>query len=356
MKKIALMGSEDFIEPFKREGFEVLWVYPLAYSMLYEKGNKVFLNEGGFKEKLDFLKSEIFKFNPDYFLANQWFFIKQLLNLADAKAGAIAGLYIDFLSELHKKGIVTIITCEDDTAAFGVKPIRSVTTNFNIVATYTLQNKKKYERCGQAVIYFPYYVTIDLPTKHVSELPSDFFIPKLDVFFIGTMGFDRRMFLKRLSRKISDLNYFFGSKTIFYTSLKETSFDWDDRNLVKEFYKKTSVNVIYGLGGDKFFNKCWGVSNRVFNVAYCRSFFIIDYRKHLEDIFDIDLKLYCFRNLNECCKLIRFYLKNPSFRDELSDKFYNIVKERFTITPSIKQLIYNIEAATMKNSWRSVGN
>ena len=115
-----------------------------------------------------------------------------------------------------------------------------------------------------------------------------------------------------------------------------------------EIYKRTAVNVIYGSLNDYYFGESWGVTDRLFNIAYCNGFFICDHKRHLPEIFDVDTRLYTFRSMGECREKIRFYMKNKDLRDDLANKFHAQVMANHTIDKATEKLMSDIDAAVRK--------
>jgi len=350
-RRIVLMCSANFIEPFKKEGFEVFWTLSLVYPLFYEKKGAVSVGLEEFKARLNSYREKVLEFSPGYFLADQGFFAGILGRLEVIKKDQMRRLWIDFIEDLNRKGIVTIISCVDDPRQFIIdkKYVRQITHSFKIVKACCMRLSAKYIKEGQGVVYFPNYVRIysDLPFRGKEDPLLEDRISKgvfdFDLFFTGNMNRMRKVFFRRLSRKVKDLDFFFGSKDFFYTSRNKIDFDLLNRFHLMEIYKRTAVNIIYGNLNEYPFIKTWASSDRAFNIGYCRGFFIHDYRNHLIDLFDIDHKLYTFKGLGECDKKIRFYLKNPHLRKELSDKFHAQVMERHTVDKRVRQFVHDIE-------------
>ncbi|MFA5338087.1 MAG: glycosyltransferase [Candidatus Omnitrophota bacterium] len=347
-KRIVLMASEALIAPFEKEGCEVFWTLPLVYSLFYEGKDRVVSKTEEFTERLCSYRDKIFQFKPIYFFAEQWFFINLLSRLEPASRRKIASLWMDFINDLKKEGIVTIIFCQDDPLPFSYfrkQDLTSLTYSFHMVATHSLQMKALYKSHGQRIIYFPSFANFDFlnKTQHQEHEKVEPSILKFDLFFIGSMDRQRKIFFRLLSKKVKDLDYFFGCDKFYYTSRKNIDFDIGNQYYLEQIYEKTSINVVYGSCADSVFRKTWGVSNRILNIAYSHGFFLCDYRKHLVDLFDIDTRLYSFGSIHECHRKIRFYLERAQLRKELADKFHNQVMINYTANKVIEKLICDIE-------------
>jgi len=350
-KRIVLMCRDEFVEPFKQNGFEVFWTYPLVYPLFYEGNDRMQLKEKEFEERLDSYKNKILQFKPFYFLADQVFFHFLFNRLVYIKKDKISKLWIDFVDELNRMGIITIIICQDDPGAILVRrDVAPLTHRFQIVAAHSMQMGARYSKHGQKLIYSPTYIDAGFTDDYSGvsfEKKLDASIAKFDVFFVGVMTWKRKAFFGLLSRKIKDLDYFFGSKDFFYTSRSKIDFDLNNKYHVREIYAKSSINIVYGAS-DVAFIKGWGISNRIYNIAYCGGFFLCDYRKHMDNSFNIDPSLFSFKTVGQCHNKIRFYLENIRKREELADKFHKHVIEHCTVDKVVKKLIDNIEGITQK--------
>lgn len=354
-KRIVLMCRDELVEPFKQNSFEVFWSLPFVYLLFYEGNDRVLLKKEEFRKRLSIYRDKISQFKPLYFFADQWFFLNLFARLRHISNREMLGLWAGFIDVLNKEGIVTIICCQDDPAPFIRNPeVLSLTHKFQIVVTHSMQMEARYRKYGQKVIYFPSYANISLRegiegynTLSFGE-KEGLRVPAFDVFFIGAMNLKRRIFFWRLSKKINDLDYFFGEKKFFYVNRRRIDFDPADRRQLPQIYQKASINIIYGASDPFGFIRSWGASNRLFNIGYCGGFFLCDYRRHLGNIFDIDPKLYSFRSVAECHKKIRFYLKNEHLRRELAAKIHKQVMEHYTIEKAIKKLIEDIEVVKNK--------
>lgn len=356
--KIALLGMEEFEEALSKQGFDVRQTIESAYRLFYEGKRTIALDLEEFKSILASYTEEILRFGPAYFFAAQGFFCGVLGRLDKIRRSDMTDLWINFIRVLNRKGIITVVSSADDPRAFiiGGKDIRRITFAFRLVKTHSMQYAHEYEKRGQKPIFFPGCANrvfdekgSEKDTRLEDKIRASVF--DFDLFFAGMFNhFNpfRKIFYWRLSKKVRDLNYFFGNKDIFYTSRKKINFDLFNGRHVMEIYKRTAVNVIYGSLNDYYFGGSWGVTDRLFNIAYCNGFFICDYRRHLPAIFDIDTKLYTFRSVGECLEKTRFYMKNKNLRDDLANKFHAQVMAKYTIDKAAARLMNDIDAAVRK--------
>lgn len=81
------------------------------------------------------------------------------------------------------------------------------------------------------------------------------------------------------------------------------------------------------------------VNQRVFDVPACRAFLITDYREELEEYFEIEEEIVCYRNINELKVLIDYYLHNPGERGRIAEAGYQRVIKGHTYVHRMKGLI-----------------
>lgn len=350
-KRIVLMCAADFIEPFKKQGFDVLWTLDLVYPLFYEGRQRVSLAPEAFRERLEQYKTRVLEFNPRYFMADSGFFSGILNRLDFIKKSDMSALWAGFIKDLNKIGVITIVSCVDDPWQYNtdkrfIRPIRDA---FRIVKNNTMQLEPVFKRKGQKVIYFPDYVRMDSPEVY-PEKEDPLLADKIqkgvlgfDVFFTGRMDLNRKIFFRGLSRRLKGLDYFFGNSGFYYTSRKAVDFDPFNGAHLARIYRNCAVNIVYGSINEFFFNKTWAVSDRIFNIAYCGGFFLTDYRRHLADLFEPDPALYSFRTLNECRRKVGYYLENKKQRLEMADKFHTETLVRHTADKRIEQFARELE-------------
>ena len=60
------------------------------------------------------------------------------------------------------------------------------------------------------------------------------------------------------------------------------------------------------------------VNQRVFDVPACGAFVLTDYREQVEELFELNREIVCFKDQEEIPDLIRYYLKHPEKREAVS--------------------------------------
>ncbi len=76
---------------------------------------------------------------------------------------------------------------------------------------------------------------------------------------------------------------------------------------------------------------------RVFEIAACKGFQIIDYSKDLSLVFD-ENRIAAFKNYQELKEKIDFYLAHPEERQKIVDYMYAVVKDEYSWDNQVKKI------------------
>ncbi len=86
----------------------------------------------------------------------------------------------------------------------------------------------------------------------------------------------------------------------------------------------------------------FGANVRLFEIAASGSFQICNYRKGLEDLFEIDKELIVFHTIEEFHKKAKFYLKNESLRKEIAERAFQKTMQKHTYEKRLVQIFKNL--------------
>ncbi len=81
------------------------------------------------------------------------------------------------------------------------------------------------------------------------------------------------------------------------------------------------------------------VNQRVFDVPACRRFIITDYRKQIEDLFEIDKEVVCYKSIDEIPDLVEKYLKDKKEREKIIENAYKRVMNEHKYTDRVMEII-----------------
>jgi spore maturation protein CgeB len=105
---------------------------------------------------------------------------------------------------------------------------------------------------------------------------------------------------------------------------------------LRKLYHLSTINI--NMPSPQIFT---GFQPRVFEIAACKGFQIVDWREELNRYFNED-ELVSFRNTKDLLEKAEYFIKNPENRDSYVEKAYNKVRENHTweqllstITPEI---------------------
>lgn len=86
-----------------------------------------------------------------------------------------------------------------------------------------------------------------------------------------------------------------------------------------------------------------GFSDRVFQAMGTSSLLLSRFCSDLERVFKKSIHMDWFKTLEECLKLIKYYLENNEIREKVSKDGYNYVRENYTWENTVERLLKIIE-------------
>ncbi len=105
----------------------------------------------------------------------------------------------------------------------------------------------------------------------------------------------------------------------------------------------TELPLIYNLATINFNTTSLQMKNavnqRVFDVPASKRFIITDYRKQLENLFEIDKEVICYKKTEEIPCLLEYFLKNKKKREEIVKNAYKRVFNKHRYTNRVKEII-----------------
>lgn len=115
--------------------------------------------------------------------------------------------------------------------------------------------------------------------------------------------------------------------------------DWLDTEEKRKFYNLTKIIIC----PENVHTHISSPSIRLFEVALCGGFPLVEYRKDIDDMFDVGTELICYYNKEDLINKINYYLSNSDERNAVSEKCRKKVLQNHTFTIRISQLIRNID-------------
>jgi spore maturation protein CgeB len=118
---------------------------------------------------------------------------------------------------------------------------------------------------------------------------------------------------------------------------------------VRKIYSNSKINLSYGSYSDIPNSKrCWGFSDRCFNVSLCKGFNIHDSRKLLNKSYT-NREIITFKNIDDCAKKINYYLKNFKKRKAIALNGYKRTINGHTSKYRAGELINNLKLKKIIN-------
>lgn len=81
------------------------------------------------------------------------------------------------------------------------------------------------------------------------------------------------------------------------------------------------------------------VNQRVFDVPACRAFLLTDHQQSIESLFEVGREIITYREKEEIPELVKFYLRHPSMRDEVSKRGRRRVLQEHTYKKRIENIV-----------------
>ncbi len=191
--------------------------------------------------------------------------------------------------------------------------------------TNALDAVPKYEALGARVVHtIPNTGTL---VKHAWTDP----IEQYDVSFVGSIYYaDRRRFINRLRRAGIPLNLFGKGSEAGYVTFER----------MVELFQTTKINLN--------FSKDWNhlqpqIKGRVFQTCLAGGFVLTEYVPGLENYFELEKEVACFRNEDELVDKIRYYLRHDAERHKVAQAGWHRASHQYTSSAMVAKVFAEIE-------------
>lgn len=155
-----------------------------------------------------------------------------------------------------------------------------------------------------------------------------------DVSFVGTYSKSREKQLKPIAKNNFNLNIW-GDPRWHKSELKNyVRGGRISNNKMKQVIQKSKINInIHG------YKPTMGANLRTFEVTGSGGFLLSDFVSDLPKLFTINKDVVCYKNSQDMCAKINYYLNNESIREVISDNGYKKAKAKHNYSIRIKQLL-----------------
>ena len=125
---------------------------------------------------------------------------------------------------------------------------------------------------------------------------------KYDVSFVGAKNLDRERYINELKKRDMPIHLCGGKRGGGYIPIEE----------MLDIYWSSKINLNFSKGG--YDNKILQMKARIFEVPMAGGFLLTEYVPGLENYFEIDKEIVCFKNAEEMIDKINYYLNHNEER------------------------------------------
>lgn len=154
---------------------------------------------------------------------------------------------------------------------------------------------------------------------------------KYDVSFVGTMRVaDRKQYLNKLKRGNIPV-HLFGEGSGKYVSFKE----------MLDIFKTSKINLNFSKGG--FYYWVRQMKGRVFQVCMASGFLLTEYAPGIENYFEIDREIVCFKEAEEMIDKIDYYLNHDEERRAIARAGWERATGEYSSSHMVAKVFNEIE-------------
>jgi len=250
---------------------------------------------------------------------------------------------IDTLKQLKKNGFFIVNWFGDDQWRFD-NFSKNYALYFDVVITTDKFSVDKYKKIGQKNVIRSQWASLD------SNIEYENVKYKYDVSFIGGINPFRKWFVNQLRKRGIKVECFgngWKNGRISYEEMEEVfvtskinlnisnSVQYDIRYLLSN-----PKHILHTLRGDKNRSQ---TKARIFEIPVQGGFELTEYVPSLEDYFDIGKEIICYKDIDECELLIKYYLEHEYERESIKLKGIRKARQNHTYKHRINAFIKEIE-------------
>jgi spore maturation protein CgeB len=243
------------------------------------------------------------------------------------------------LQKIRKTGVCAANWFTDD--PFDFKTSSRICNYYNYFFTHDSYIIPKYTEKGQRNISFLPFACD--PRIHCRQALTKFEQKEFscDVSFVGSIGKQRI----ELIEKLIDL-------PIKFKMWGEIS-NIDNRLLIKNHYmgrasgskmikiynsSRIALNVHVGFG-EEIERYGYGTNMRLFELAGCGTFQLVDYKKDIEKLFKIGYEIVCYKSIRDLKDKIQYYLNNPKERERIAQRMQKRAYQEHTYMHRMQEVL-----------------
>jgi len=162
---------------------------------------------------------------------------------------------------------------------------------------------------------------------------------RYDVSFVGDRTpVYRKKYLNELRKRAIPIHLFGGDRNGGYIPLKE----------MLNVYWFSKINLNFSRTGYK--NEKLQMKGRIFEVPMAGGFLLTEYVPHIENYFQIDKEIVCFRDSKEMIDKIKYYLNHDEERRAIAKAGWERARANYTSFHTLSKVFEEIEEDIKKGS------
>ena len=204
------------------------------------------------------------------------------------------------------------------------------------ILTVDKHSVKKYQELGATAMHL-----LVIPNPEVCRRLE--IEKRYNVSFVGAKIVDRGSIVDQLKAKGVQVQTFGRGWSKGPVSLHE----------LVNIYNASKINLC--------FVKSYGVTTRpqmkskIFDICMCGGFLLCEYIPGIEDYFEIDKEIVCFRDIDEAMDKIRYYLSHETERQAIAQAGWEKSKREHNQTAQLLKIFEEIESDTRSGKQRIIG-
>ena len=250
---------------------------------------------------------------------------------------------IETLKELRKNSFFIVNWFGDDQWRFD-NFSKNYALYFDVVITTDKFSVDKYKNIGQKNVIRSQWASLD------SDIEYKNIKYKYDVSFIGGINPFRKWFVEQLEKKGIKVACFGSGWKNGRVTYEEMEQIFVTSKINLNISNSTQYDIRYLLSNPRhILSTIRGIKNRsqtkarIFEIPVQGGFELTEYVPSLEDYFDVGKEIVCYKDIDECELLIRYYLKHDDEREKIKIKGIKKARLNHTYKHRIKNFLKEIE-------------
>lgn len=273
--------------------------------------------------------------------------IRNLVQKQNIQLLIVPSLYYEiaptFLNDLRSIGCKSLVVFFDDSIRFE-EMNRFYLNSFDYYLTHeSAESLNLYKSHGVEATFFPNFPSILFYKGILQGGFKNVSRARDDIVFVGANIADREMFVSYLKNNGVDVAVFGKGWSTGMLSTVDMIRMFNSSKISLSFIKTVDGSGRHQLKG------------RIFEIVMAGGFVLSEYSEELADYFEIGREIDVFCSPEELLKKVRYYLKNPDLREEMSLRAKNRAINEYSFEFRWTQYISDIESGKLKSEYPNTG-